>query len=152
MTYSTADARREMLDTIAQAADEIGLALAALGAAYEQLDEHTADTLEERLFGPVQAAYGRLRRTYTEFAGRHGLATRAIQPREAGAASTGVQGFVEDAVTAVEEADAVLSELQDSLMPVEVGDQELRAGLSGVRELLAPVPHRADELLRRFGR
>ncbi|MBX5442980.1 MAG: hypothetical protein IRZ32_15810 [Solirubrobacteraceae bacterium] len=152
MAYTTAEGRRELLDDVAAAADEIGSALAALGAAYEQLDEHAADALEERLFGPVQAAYARVRHAYADFAARVGLEARAIAPRDAGAASTGARGFVEEAVEAVEEADAILSELQDSMLPVEVGDQELRAGLSAVRELLGPVSGRARELVRVLGR
>jgi len=38
------------------------------------------------------------------------------------------------------------------MMPVEVGDAELRSGLAEVRELLADVAGRADGLLRTFGR
>ena len=56
------------------------------------------------------------------------------------------------AVAAVERADGGLSELQDSMRPVEVGDAEFRAGLAEVRELLAPLPDRAREILRRWGR
>lgn len=50
------------------------------------------------------------------------------------------------------EADTELSELQDSMMPVEVGDAELRAGLAEVRELLADLPARAREFTRTLGR
>ena len=53
MAYSTLEGRQELLDGLAGAIDDIGFALAALGAAYEQLDEPTADRLEEQLFGPV---------------------------------------------------------------------------------------------------
>ena len=49
------------------------IALAALGAAYEQLDEHNADRLEAELFGPVQRAYGRAKSTHAQFADRDGL-------------------------------------------------------------------------------
>ena len=52
----------------------------------------------------------------------------------------------------VEEADIELADLQDSLMPVEVGDAELRAGLAEVRELIGVLPDRAREFVRRFGR
>jgi hypothetical protein len=37
-------------------------------------------------------------------------------------------------------------------MPVEVGDRELRDGLSATRELIAAVPGRGRELLRMVGR
>jgi hypothetical protein len=152
MTYTAAEARQQMLDTVADATEELGAALAALGAAYEQLDEHSADRLEEQLFRPVQVAYGRARRTHAGFAERHGHPPRGFEPAAAGAPSHGVRGFVDQALEAVEEADLTLAELQDSMAPVEVGDAELRAGLAGVRELLSPLPDRARELLRRWGR
>ena len=46
----------------------------------------------------------------------------------------------------------MLAELQDSMMPVEVGDPELRAGLAEVRELVAGVRVQGREFLRTFGR
>jgi hypothetical protein len=63
-----------------------------------------------------------------------------------------VRDFVEDAIEAVEEADGILAELQDSMLPVEVGDAELRAGLAEVRETVGTLPERAHRLLRTFGR
>ena len=152
MSYVAAEARQELLDTIADAIDELGVALAALGEAYEQLDERTADTLEEQLFRPVQVAYGRAKRTYSGFAGRFGLTERTFDPATRSVPSTGVKGFVADAVDAVAQADSDLAELQDSMMPVEVGDAELRAGLTEIRELLADIRTRAGALLRTFGR
>ncbi len=59
MAYSTAEGRQQLLDDLADAIDELGYALADLGAAYEQLDVMTADKLEERLFTPLQRGYGR---------------------------------------------------------------------------------------------
>ena len=152
MAYVSAEARQELLDTIADAIDELGVALAALGEAYEQLDERSADTLEEQLFRPVQAAYGRAQRTHAGFAQRFGLNARGFEPAVRGVPSTGVKGFVADAVAAVAQADADLAELQDSMMPVEVGDAELRSGVADVRELLSELSGRADALLRTFGR
>ena len=46
----------------------------------------------------------------------------------------------------------MLGELQDSMLPIEVGDVELRAGLSEVRELIGGVRVRARELVRTLGR
>jgi hypothetical protein len=153
MAYITAEARQELLDTIAQAIDELGVALTAIGAAYEQLDEYTADTLEEQLFRPVQLAYGRAQRTHASFAERHGLPGRTFTaPASAGLASQGVRGFVEHAVDAIGESDAILTDLQDSMRPVEVGDAELRAGLAAVRELIGELPERARRLLSTLGR
>jgi hypothetical protein len=152
VAYVAGEARQELLDTLAEAIDEIADALAALGDAYEQLGTGPADRLEEELFGPVQAAYGRAKRTHTGFAERQGLPTRTFAPSNQGLPSTGARGFVDNAASSAAEADAVLADLQDSMMPVEVGDAELRAGLAEVRELLADVPTRAREFLRTLGR
>ena len=152
MSYSTAQARQEMLDAIAEAIDEIAVALAALGGAYELLDETTADTLEEQLFRPVQLAYGRAKRAHSGFAERHGLPGRTFQAATSGLPSHGVAGFVEQAGDAAAEADELLAALQDSLRPVEVGDAELRAGLADVRTLLSELPGRSAALMRTFGR
>src|SRR5918912_1397852 len=95
MAYITAEARQELLDTVAEATDELGVALGALGDAYEQLDERSADTLEEQLFRPVQAAYGRAKRTHADFAARHRLATRTFEPASRRLSSTGVKGLLD---------------------------------------------------------
>ena len=60
--------------------------------------------------------------------------------------------YVDRAVDAIERADHILAELQDSMMPVEVGDRELRAGLSETRETIAELPARACRLMRTQGR
>jgi hypothetical protein len=152
MAYVTQEARQELLDTVAEATDQIGVALAALGAAYEQLDDRTADRLEEQLFRPVQLAYGRSKRTHAGFAERHGLPGRTFEPAIAGVPSHGVKGFLDGALDAVDDADNILAELQDSLSPVEVGDAEVRAGLAEVRELVGQLPDRAREFVRTLGR
>jgi hypothetical protein len=152
VAYDTREAREELLDDLAEATDSLAVALAALGEAYEQLDERTADTLEEQLFGPVQKAYGRAQRTHAEFAARHGLAGRTFAPATPGAPSRGIRGFVVDAVAAAAAADARIADLQDSMRPVEVGDAELRAGLSAVRRLVADVPAHARAFVRVLGR
>jgi hypothetical protein len=152
VAYVAGEARQELLDTLGEAIDDIAVALAALGEAYEQLTTVPADRLEEQLFGPVQTAYGRAQRTHTGFAQRHGLPGRTFSPAPPGLPSTGVRGFIDSAVDSVGDADAVLTELQDSMMPVEVGDPELRAGLAEVRELLGGIPARAREFTRTLGR
>jgi hypothetical protein len=152
VSYVAAEARQELLDTIGEAIDEISVALAALGEAYEQLGTVPAERLEEELFRPVQAAYGRAKRTHAGFAQRHDLPGRTFTPAIPGRPSTGIRGFIDSAVDSAAEADAVLSELQDSMMPVEVGDPELRAGLAEVRELLGGVRARAREFVRTLGR
>jgi hypothetical protein len=152
MAYDSAQARQEMLDDIASAIDDIGLALAAVGAAFEALDDYNAEKLEAELFRPIQLAYGRAQRTHSEFAERHGLPTRTFDSASAGLPSQGVKGFLDGAVNATVQADRTIAQLQDSMRPVEVGDAELRAGLSEVRRLVAPVPHAATELVRGLGR
>jgi hypothetical protein len=152
MPYTTADARAQLLNSVADATDQLGAALAALSEAYELLDDATADRMERELFGPVQMAYGRAQRTYSAFAERHGMPGRAFEPAVAGAPSHGVKGFIDGAVSAISSADRLLATLQDSMLPVEVGDPELRAGLEQVRELIGPLSSRARELLRTLGR
>jgi hypothetical protein len=152
MAYTNAQARQQLLESVAQAIEEIGLALASLGEAYEQLDEQNADRLEEELFRPVQMAYGRAKRTYNEFADRHALLSQTFDPASPGAPSKGVKGFLDSAVDAVGRADSTLATLQDSMLPVEVGDTELRGGLEEVRKLLGALPGRARQLVRTLGR
>jgi len=152
MAYTSAEARQQLADGFADAIDQIGFALADLGAAYEQLDERNADRLEDELFGPVQLAYGRAKSAHAQFASRHGLRSRTFESPSPGLPSTGAKRFIDSAVAAVAEADRALSALQDSSLPTEVGDEELRAALTGVRELLAGVRQRARALERTLGR
>ena len=69
-----------------------------------------------------------------------------------GPPSQGAKGFIVQATSAAAQADLILSELQDSMMPVEGGDPELRAGLTEVRELLSPIRVSAGGFLRTLGR
>lgn len=153
MTYTSDEGRRELLAATAEAADTIAVALAALGEAYELVSDDMADRLEDELFGPAQAAYGRMKRGHAEFAARCGAPAASFAVAEPpGAPSGGAHGYVEAAIEAAEHADDILSELQDSMLPVEVGDPELRAAIADVRTRLAEVPVRAHELLRTLGR
>jgi hypothetical protein len=152
MSYSTVEARKDLLAAIGDAIDDLARALAALGAAYELLDPFKAEELEVGLFGPVQVGYGRARRTAGGFAERYELPVRTFSKFAPRAPSGGLQGFLDDTVAAVTSADATIATLQDSMMPVEVGDETLRAGLAEVREIIADVPARARELSRTFGR
>ena len=153
MAYVTSEARQDLLDTVAEAIEAIGAAIATLGEVYEQLDEASGDVLEEQLFRPAQVAYGRAQRTHAEFAGRHALRGRSFeQGRSRAPASAGAHGLLEAALEAVADADDGLGSLQDSLLPVEVGDEQLRAGLAEVRRLLGVLPERARSLERVLGR
>jgi hypothetical protein len=152
MAYSTEEARQQLLDDLAHAIDELGVALAALGDAYEALDEQTADRMEEQIFRPVQVTYGRAQRTHSGFAERVGLPTRTFVPSAAGRPGQDARSLLDTAFEAIGEADHLLVEIQDSMMPVEVGDAELRAGLSGLRELVDPLADRGAGLLRTLGR
>lgn len=152
MAYTTAEARASLLEEIGQAADQLSLALACLHQAYELLDEGTADRLEADLFRPVQLTYGRLQRTYREFAGRTGGPTRDFAPSSAGGPSQGAKAFVERGISSAATAGQLIADLQDSMLPIEVGDPALRAELSDVRNRLDVLPARARELLRTLGR
>ena len=152
MAYIAAEARQELLDTLAEAADEVGVALAALGDAYEQLDERSADTLEEQLFRPVQATYGLAKRTHAGFAARHRLPEGTFKTAAPASPSTGVKELLELVEDALDQAERILVELQDSMSPVEVGDAEVRAGLAEVRAGLAELSGRPQRFVSMFGR
>jgi hypothetical protein len=152
MAYSTAEARQELLDAIGEATDQIGIALVELGEAYEHVDDFTGERLEGELFGPIQKAYGRAKRTHAAFAERHDLPPRTFPSATPGHPSQGVKGFVESAVAAAGRADATLVTLQDSMMLVDVGDAELRSGISEIRRILHEIPGRARIFVRTVGR
>lgn len=149
MAYTTEEARQQVLDSLAAATADLGHSLASLGDAHELLDERLAERLEDDLFRPVQRAYGLARRAYADFAGEAGTEPEQAPP---GAPSHGAKAFVEAAVEAVSTADETLAELQDSMLPVEVGDAQLRTRLASIRELIASVRGNARELLRVLGR
>jgi hypothetical protein len=151
MSFTAAEGRRQVLQDIAAATEQLALALAALGEAYEQLDEHAGERLESELFRPLQVAYARAQRTYGEFARRSGLPGKEFAPAGPGLPERpGVE--LARAGDQLELADATLAALQDSMLPVEVGDRELRAGIAEVRRLIAPLPGRARALTRTLGR
>jgi hypothetical protein len=146
------EAREQILADLAIAIEQIAIAAACLGAAYELLDELTADRLEAELFRPVQKAFGRAKRTHSQFAARVALPGYDFEAPSAGLPSQGVKSFVERAVGAAGAGGGTVADLQDSMLPIEAGDPELRVGLAEVRELLDQVPGRAREFLRTLGR
>lgn len=148
MAYTREEGLERIREEVAGATAEIGTALSAVGEAHELLDEHLAQRLESELFRPLQRAYAIAQRTCSEL-GTDDVAT-GIPPR--GAPAHGAKGFVEDGVQAAERADALLAGLQDSMLPVEVGDATLRSHLSTIRELLSGVRPAARELVRVLGR
>jgi hypothetical protein len=152
MAYTSESARAQLLDELGEAVDQLAVGLASLGEAYEQVDEHTAELLEEQLFRPVQGAYGRARRTHSEFAQRYGLSAREFDGGSSGTHTVDPRVYLERAITAIEQADHVIAEMQDSMLPVEVGDRELRDGLTQTRELIADAPAHGRQLLRTIGR
>lgn len=151
MSYDATAARKDLLAALVTAESHLTAAVEALGAAYDALDERTAERLETELFGPVMKAAGRVRRTAQEFAGRFGLEVPARQvPAPAGRRA--VRELITRAADECAHADAELTALQDSGQAIEVGDAELRSGLSAVRLLLGPVPQHARSLLSTLGR
>ncbi|HEX4673581.1 MAG TPA: hypothetical protein VH279_14990, partial [Solirubrobacteraceae bacterium] len=105
MAYSAEEARSQLLDDLAAAIDQLAFALAALGEAYDELDERAADVLEDEIFKPLQAAYGRAKRTHSEFAKRYRLPERAFEDRSPGTHSGDPRVYLERAVDAIEQAD-----------------------------------------------
>jgi hypothetical protein len=152
MAFSSADGRTQLLAVVGEAADRLAVALGLLSGAYELLDERSAERLEEEIFRPVQLAYGRLRRTHDEFAARYELPGRDFALAPEGAPARGLKGLLEDALAAVTAADGELATLQDSMLPVEVGDPQVRAGVQEVRAGLGSVSGAARGFLRTFGR
>lgn len=152
MALTAVEGRQQLLEALAEAADALASAVASLGAAYEQLDQPTADRLEEELFQPLQQALGKAKRTHGAFAERHGLAARAFEAQQPGLASLRAKGLIERAIDSVSRADGTLATLQDSPLPVEFGDVELRAGLAATRELVGGFVRHSRDLLRTLGR
>lgn len=152
MARTALEDREQILADLATAIDQLALTTACLGVAYELLDDATADRLESELFRPVQKAFGRAKRTYSQFAARFELATRSFESPSGGLPSQGVKMLVERAVVAGDTADRTIAELQDSMLPIEAGDPELRAGLAEVRDLIEGSSVRARGFLRTLGR
>jgi hypothetical protein len=152
MARTERDDREQIVGALTVAAERIGMATASLGLAYEQLDETTGDRLEQELFRPVQRALARVKRTNSEFAERFGLSAPAPAEGSPGAPSQGAKQLIENAVAALADAARELAELQDTMLPIEVGDPELRSNLAEVRELVEAAPVRARAFLRTLGR
>lgn len=152
MSYTSESARMQLLDELGQAVEALSVAIEALGEAYEAADDRTAEELESRLFRPVQAAYARAQRTRASFAERHQLTAGATSPARSAAPSADPRTHLDRAIQAIERTDLVIAEMQDSMLPVEVGDRELRDGLTEVRELIAAAPGQARQLVRLIGR
>ncbi len=152
MPISAEEARTEILAELGVAEQQLELALGCLGEAFELLAVGAAERLEGELFRPIQRAYARAKRTRAGFAERVGLPAPTPERLLTGGASQGAKALVERAAEAAGEADRALSELQDSMLPVEAGDAELRSGLSEAREQLAGVERAAADFLRTFGR
>ena len=152
MAYTTAEARIQMLDDLAHAIDEIGVALGALGEAYELLDEQNGDRMEEQLFRPVQVTYGRAKRTYSGFAERHGLPAREFEPSAAGRA--GAERARGDGRRDRGDRGGRPPAGRDPGLD-DAGRGRRRAaarGLAEIRELVGPLPDRGSALLRTLGR
>ena len=152
MSFTTREARDRIIGDLEAAEEELGQAVASLGEAFELLPEASGDRLETELFRPAQKAYARIKRTRTSFAERVSQDTDEPARQVAGHPSQGAKGFLEEAVRAASQADLILSELQDSMMPVEGGDAELRASIAEIRELVAPVGMASRGFLSTLGR
>ena len=152
MAITEREAREQILEDLADAVDGLALAVACLLAAYEQLSVGPADRLEAELFRPVQKGFGRAKRTHSQFAERYGFESRQFESPSAGVKSQGVKPLVDRALVASANASRRIAQLQDSMLPIESGDAELRAGLTEVRDLVGDLPAAAREFLRTLGR
>jgi hypothetical protein len=152
VTYTELEGREGLLDGMERATELIGASLEALTAAYDLVDDQTADRLEENLFAPVQQAYGRSKRTLAGFASRHGLPSRTLNPPEEPPSSAAARELIQSAGRFAFEADQALAGVQDERSFVEVGDKELRSDLAAVRAAIAVVPQQAALMLRTLGR
>ena len=80
MAITAAEARAQILDEIAAAIDQLATGVACLGDAYEELDDATADRMEDELYRPLQKAFGRAKRTHSQFADRVGMSAAPWRP------------------------------------------------------------------------
>jgi len=152
VAITSSEARQQILDELAEAIEQIGFAAGRLGEAYEALSVGAADRLEAELYMPVQKAFGRGKRAYTQYADRSGLSAHGFSPPPLGVPHDGARGWIAQAVEAAATADHQISDLQDSELAIEFGDPELRAGLSETRELLGRLPGAATNFMRSLGR
>ena len=152
VAITSSEARQQILDELAEAIEQIGFAAGRLGEAYEALSVGAADRLEAELYMPVQKAFGRGKRAYTQYAERSGLSAQSFSPPALGVPHDGARGWIAQAVEAAASADHQISDLQDSELAIEFGDPELRAGLSETRELLGRLPGAATNFMRSLGR
>lgn len=152
MPISTREARERIVSDLGGAAEQLALGVACLGEAYEQLSVMAADRMEAELYGPMQRAYGRTKRTRTQFAERVGIEVEDPSEPQPGRTSQGAKAFVERAAGAATQADGQIADLQDTGYAIDAGDAELRAGLVEIRDLLGPVPGAARTFLRTLGR
>lgn len=151
MSYTAQSGRLQILGDMAAAAEQLGGALGLLGEAYEHLDEQTAERMEGGLFRPLQSAYGQLKRAHAEFAARSRLPGRDF-PVAPAPLPGDPRALFDRAADLIQGGDDTLAALQDSLLPVEVGDEALRADLSRVRVLIDRLPAVSGQLVRTIGR
>ncbi len=152
MAFTTLEGRNQILGDLGAATERIALAAACLAEAYEQLDVTTADRLEEELYRPAQKAFGRAKRTLTQFAERVDLSAPSPDAAEPAVKRLSVKEIIERAAASASIGDHQIAELQDTMLPIEVGDAELRAGLAEIRDLLAVLAERTPQFLRTLGR
>lgn len=151
MAVTRQEAQAQILDDLAVAINRTELAVACLGEAFEQLTTAPADKLEDELFRPTQKALIAAKRTHRAFAQRVDRPAD-LHPPTNPPGSTDAKEQIVAAGTAIDQADSALAELQDSMMPIEFGDPELRQGLAEVRELLGGYGVAARLFLRSLGR
>lgn len=152
MGITAEEAREQILNDLGAATDQIALAVASLGEAFEKVADGPGEVLEAELFRPAQKAYLRAKQTHTRFAETSGLPVLAFALPPPGPVTQDARTLIEQAATSTETADQGIAELQDSMLPIESGDAALRAGLGEIREILSAVPPAAERFLSTLGR
>ena len=152
MAITRQEAVEQILADLGTALERNAVALSCLGGAFEVLTTAPGEKLEDELYRPVQKSFGRGQRAHSAFAEKTGNPTVKFELPDPGAASQGPRSYIDRAVVAAANADRALSDLQDTMYPIEFGDADLRAGLAEMRELLAPLPVAAREFVRTLGR
>ena len=122
MSYTTADGRRQVLDALAAAADQLGNAVAYLGG-----PTNSSTTMPPSAWRSSCSA-----RCSSRTAGRGACTAssrsattspaRSFEAQQPHMRANDARGLIDSAVEAVARADGGLGGLQDSMLPIEVGD------------------------------
>ena len=152
MAYTNAQAREQLLAELAAAADEVGLALACLGEATSSSTRPPPSASRTSCSARSRRPTGRRSAPTPNSPAGTGLPEHEFEAARPQVREHDASAIMERAAAAVSRADLALATLQDSMLPVDVGDPPLRAGLEQVRMALADTSRRTREITRTLGR